>query len=244
MLHIILPCPTPSWGNPSPPSHLPLRHLRHTHRSHPEFTRTPHYTSCKIPHKHGETYIWHPHNTTTCYITPLPQSRTIALWGVWGPTFTQSLPEGHWTPSLLAAGASRATPVRPLHTSPLLHVQARTCSRWLLSQLWSSHPTPSTTSYTAHTHTHNTKWHTTYIHWSTSGHVQSKWATSCSTRAWSRGPHKLTHALWMSPTAQSTGGPRSAPHWRPHVQKNDYHVAYPMKSQQLKLYQHSAELCQ
>ena len=87
--------------------------------------------------------------------------------------------------------------------SPLIH----TCTGWDLLRTTPvpivdrAHPTLTMSSYTAHTEPH-----TTYIDWGPSRPAQSKWATACLSRAWSRGPHKHTHALgWVWQVTE--GGP-------------------------------------
>ena len=77
----------------------------------------------------------------------------LAARGLWDRAYTGPL----------AAGATGATLVLPLHSSPLIHAQARTCSGRLLSQLWtgpSRHrarlptlPTHTTQNHTRHTFT-------------------------------------------------------------------------------------------
>ena len=63
---------------------------------------------------------------------------------------------------LLAAGGTGATPVWPLHSSPLIHAQARTCSGQLLSQLWTgpSQHRARPPTLLAHTTTQNRTRHT------------------------------------------------------------------------------------
>ena len=142
-LHKIHPTPTPSRGNPSPPSYLPCGHKWHTHlHIHSKSTAPPTLhakPNTNTEKKTSDTRTTLPHATP--HPSPVPDNSSVRTHI--HTEFTQraldSLPP--WCPAapclpgrayagLLATGT---TPLWPIHSSPLIHAQAMTCSGRLLS---------------------------------------------------------------------------------------------------------------
>ena len=122
---------------------------------------------------------------------------------------------------LLAAGATGATPVRPFHTSPLIHAQARTCSGRLLSQSWTGPRRHRSRPPTLPTHI-TTQNHTRHIFTGAPLDPPSRCEQLFATLGHSPEAHINTRP-WVSGIGypgRSTRGPRSAPHQRPLGLKN------------------------